>query len=54
MAKALDPSAYIYEGYWVNWSKGRLLGPTITLSPTHATLVTNILALFVTIAGGQA
>ena len=53
MAKALDPSDYIYEGCWINWTKGNILGSTLTLSPTKSTLLTNILALFVAMAGGQ-
>ena len=53
MAKALDPSDYIYEGCWINWTKGSIFGSTLTLSATKSTLLTNILALFVTMAGGQ-
>jgi hypothetical protein len=53
MSKALDPSDYIYQGCWVNWSKGRVVGSTLTLSSTNSTLLTNMLALFVTMAGGQ-
>ena len=53
MSTALDASDYIYQGCWINWSKGRLLGSTITLTSTNSTLLTNILAVFVTIAGGQ-
>lgn len=53
MSQALDASDYIYQGVWVNWSKGRFLGSTLTLTSTNSTLLTNILALFVTMAGGQ-
>jgi hypothetical protein len=53
MDKALDPSAYINEGFWVNWTKWRVLGSTLTLSNTNSTLLTNLLALFVTMAGSQ-
>jgi hypothetical protein len=53
MAKALDPSDYIYQGCWVNWSKVRVVGSTLTLSSTNSTLLTNVLALFVAMAGGQ-
>lgn len=53
MAKALDPSDYIYQGCWINWSKGSVIGSTLTLSSTNSTLLTNMLALFVTMAGGQ-
>ena len=53
MAEALDPAAYIHEGFWTNWSKGSITGRTLTLSPTWSTLLTNSLALFVTLSGGQ-
>ena len=53
MVQALDPSAYIFEGVWTNWSRGAARGLTLTLRPGHATLLTNTLALFVTLAGGQ-
>jgi hypothetical protein len=53
MSHASDTSAPIFEGFWVNWSKGRLLGLTLTPSPTNATFLTNALAMFVTICGGQ-
>ena len=53
MAQALDASAYIFEGVWTDWSKGAVRGLTLTLRPANATLLTNALALFVTMAGGQ-
>ena len=53
MVQALDPSAYVFEGVWTNWSRGAARGLTLTLRPAHATLLTNTLALFVTLAGGQ-
>ena len=53
MAGALDPAAYIHEGFWTDWSKGKISGLTWTLCPNKATLLTNSLALFVTLAGGQ-
>lgn len=51
--EALDPAAYIFEGLWTDWTKGQVLGLTWTLCPSKATLLTNSLALFVTLAGGQ-
>jgi hypothetical protein len=51
--EALDPAAYIFEGLWTDWTRGRALGLTWTLCPSRATLLTNSLALFVTLAGGQ-
>ena len=53
MTVALERSAYVFEGLWTNWTKGSIRGLTLTLSPTHATLLTNVLALFITFAGGQ-
>lgn len=53
MSHALDPSAYIHLGLWINQSKGSFLGLTLTVSPTNATLLTNLMAVFVTMAGGQ-
>ncbi|KIV87726.1 hypothetical protein PV11_03252 [Exophiala sideris] len=53
MADALDQSSEIYQGFWIDWSRGRTWGLTWTLSPTHATILTNSLALFVSIAAIQ-
>lgn len=41
----------IYYGAWVNWSHGRVVGSTITLSPRSGSLLTAFLAIFVTAAG---
>ena len=43
----------VYEGIWTNWTKGKVLGLTWTLSSTHSILLTNSLALFVVLAGSQ-
>ena len=43
----------VYEGIWTDWTSGRLRGLTWTLSPSNGTLITNSLALFVTLAGSQ-
>ena len=53
MSEALDPAAYVYEGFWVNWTKGRTNGLTLTLCPASANLLIATLALFVTMSGGQ-
>ena len=42
-----------YVGFWVDWSKGRVLGATLTLSDRQATFLTSGLALFVSLAGSQ-
>ena len=43
----------VYEGFWTDWTRGKLYGLTWTLSPTNGTLLTSSLALFVTLAGSQ-
>jgi hypothetical protein len=53
MAQILDKTTYIFKGIWTDWSKGNVRGLTLTLRPTTATLLTNSLALFVTLSGGQ-
>ncbi|KAI9716556.1 MAG: hypothetical protein M1812_005287 [Candelaria pacifica] len=46
-------AAYIYHGFWINWSHGRVLGSTITLSSRDGSFLTAFLALFVAVAGSQ-
>ena len=53
MADGLNLVASIYEGVWTNWSRGGVWGLTWTLSPTHAVIVTNALAVLVTFCGVQ-
>ena len=53
MPQALDPTAYIHEGVWIDWTKGRVQGLTLTLAPTGANILIAMLALFVTMSGGQ-
>ncbi|ETN39471.1 uncharacterized protein HMPREF1541_05695 [Cyphellophora europaea CBS 101466] len=45
------PKIEIYTGPWVDWSKGALLGSTITLSRGTAPIFTAFLAFFITIVG---
>lgn len=42
----------IYIGAWINWSRGPILGATITLTQRNGSLLTAFLGIFVTIAGG--
>lgn len=42
----------IYTGVWINWSRGSILGATITLSQRNGSLLTAFLGIFVTITGG--
>jgi hypothetical protein len=51
MAGALGSAAIIYEGIWTDWSRGKAWGLTWTLCPTQAIILTNALAVFVTISG---
>ena len=41
----------IHTGPWINWSQGRILGSTITLSERNGGLLTAFLATFVATAG---
>ena len=45
--------ASIYTGPWVDWSRGPILGSTITLSARSASVLAAFLALFVTIVGSS-
>lgn len=45
--------SYIYSGVWLNWSRGPILGWTLTLPSTQAQLLTAFLAVYVTLAGAQ-
>lgn len=49
----LDFYSGAYEGVWVNWSKGMMQGSTLTLSHGNASILTNSLAVFITILGAQ-
>lgn len=53
MADALIPVGKIYEGFWIDWTRNRLLGCTLTLCPTSTTVLTNSLAMWVTLCGIQ-
>lgn len=45
--------ASIYTGTWIDWSRGAVVGSTITLSARSASVLTAFLALFVTIVGSS-
>jgi hypothetical protein len=53
MPQALDPTAYVHEGFWTNWTKGSIRGLTLTLCPTSANLLIATMAVFVTMFGCQ-
>ncbi|KAF2269673.1 hypothetical protein CC78DRAFT_612033 [Lojkania enalia] len=46
-------TAGIYVGFWTNWSKGKILGATLTLPSRDGTLLIAFVALFVSWAGNQ-
>ncbi|KAL8705019.1 MAG: hypothetical protein Q9201_001864 [Fulgogasparrea decipioides] len=48
---SLPPASQIYTGPWINWSRGFVLGSTITLSQRNGSLLTAFLGIFVTAAG---
>lgn len=50
MADVFTPTTIVYEGIWTDWSRGNVWGLTWTLCPTQAIIVTNALAVFVTIS----
>ncbi|KAJ9612345.1 hypothetical protein H2200_003942 [Cladophialophora chaetospira] len=53
MTDALDPVVGVHEGVWTNYSRGKVWGLTWTLCPTHAVIMTNTLAVLVTVCGVQ-
>lgn len=53
MPQPLDPATYVHQGFWINWTKGKTQGLTLTLSPVNANVLIAMLALFVTTSGGQ-
>lgn len=53
MPTALSASDYIYEGVWINWTKGSVLGWTLTVDSYRASILSPALAIFVSIAGSQ-
>jgi hypothetical protein len=46
-------SDLIYYGVWINWSRGKYNGSTITLSSTSAGVLVAFLAIFISVAGGS-
>lgn len=50
MSESTDYSA-IYEGVWINWSRGRIFGSTITLNRRDGGLLISFIALFITLVG---
>ncbi|KAK7192149.1 hypothetical protein PSPO01_01721 [Paraphaeosphaeria sporulosa] len=46
-------SGLVYYGSWINWSRGKYGGATITLTPRNAGILVAFLAIFVSVAGGS-
>jgi hypothetical protein len=46
-------SDLVYYGVWINWSRGKNDGSTITLTPSGAGFMVAFLAIFVSVAGGS-
>ncbi|KAJ9608181.1 hypothetical protein H2200_007169 [Cladophialophora chaetospira] len=46
-----DAGAALYTGPWVDWSRDVVVGSTITLSARSASVLTAVLAVFVTVVG---
>lgn len=46
-------SDLVYFGSWINWSRGKYNGATITLTPSNAGILVAFLAIFVSVAGGS-
>ena len=52
MADSASSTEYpVYTGVWINWSRGRIAGATITLNHRNGALLTAFLAIFVTFVG---
>jgi hypothetical protein len=43
----------VYLGVWINWSKGRVFGSTLTITQRNGALLVAFLALFVTFVGSR-
>lgn len=46
-------STEIYTGVWINWSRGRVLGSTLTLTARDGTVLVSFITFFFTIVGTQ-
>ncbi|KAL1607754.1 hypothetical protein SLS60_002690 [Paraconiothyrium brasiliense] len=47
----VDSQPRIFLGVWINWSKGNVLGSTLTVTQTNGALLVAFVALFITFAG---
>jgi hypothetical protein len=49
----MSSNTTIHVGFWTNWAKGPVIGSTLTLSSRNGNVLIAILALFVSLSGGQ-
>ncbi|KAI9885504.1 MAG: hypothetical protein M1823_002686 [Watsoniomyces obsoletus] len=49
----MSSAAEIYEGVWIDWSKGRVRGVTLTIDSNNAVFLTAFLALFIQFVGSS-
>ena len=45
--------ATIYTGFWIDWSKDRFLGATLTTTAAQGRFLVAFVAIFVSTAGGS-
>jgi hypothetical protein len=49
----MSTNTTIHAGFWTNWSKGPITGSTLTLSSRNGNILIAVLALFISLSGGQ-
>ncbi len=49
----MSSAAEVYEGVWIDWSKGRVRGVTLTIDSNNAAFLTAFLALFIQFVGSS-
>lgn len=49
----MSSDASVYVGGWINWTRGRILGATLTLTARNGAFMVAFLALFVRLAGSH-
>ncbi|KAF2800536.1 hypothetical protein K505DRAFT_400844 [Melanomma pulvis-pyrius CBS 109.77] len=49
----VDTQPGVYLGVWVNWSRGRILGSTLTVTEKNGALLVAFVALFITFVGSS-
>ncbi|CZR55165.1 uncharacterized protein PAC_05051 [Phialocephala subalpina] len=49
----MSTNATVFVGLWTDWSKGRILGPTLTLPIRDGNILISVISLFIQLTGGQ-